>query len=396
MKYLFLSLVFLSSFFTACQQSAYPDLEDGIYAEMNTNYGTMVLKLYHDKTPLTVANFVSLAEGNNPKVEEQYKGKKYYDGLTFHRIIKGFMIQGGDPTGSGGGSPGYRFADEIVEGLTHDRKGILSMANAGPATNGSQFFITSGPTPHLDGRHTVFGELVIGEDIFDQIESVETAEADRPVNPVTIESLTIIRNGSEAKNFNAVEVFETELKAAEKKAAEEAARKQKEAQEAAERAQKIEEENLKVRDAATAAAKQRFADLKKKAKATDSGLKVFYTKKSDKPKPEEGSLVQLHYSGYLEDGTLFDSSSLDVARAMGAVNPQKLDMGAYGQPLVAPYDTTAGLIPGFKEAMLQMVPGDEAVIFIPAALGYGERGAGNVIPPNANLIFELQMLVESN
>ncbi|MDT8347038.1 MAG: peptidylprolyl isomerase [Flavobacteriaceae bacterium] len=396
MKYLFLSIVFLSSLFTACQQSPYPDLEDGIYAEMNTNYGTMVLKLYHDKTPLTVANFISLAEGTNPKVEEQYQGKKYFDGLSFHRIIKGFMIQGGDPTGTGGGSPGYRFADEIVEGLTHDRKGILSMANAGPATNGSQFFITSVPTPHLDGRHTVFGELVIGEDVFDQIESVETADADRPVNPVTIESLNIIRNGNQAKSFNAVEVFESELKAAEKKAAEEAARKQQEAQEAAERAQKIEEENLKVRDEATAAAKKRFETLKKKATTTDSGLKIHFTNKSNNPKPQAGSMVQMHYSGYLVDGTLFDSSSLDVARAMGGVNAQKLEMGAYGQPLAAPYDNTAGVIPGFKEAMLLMVPGDEAVVFIPSALGYGERGAGNVIPPNADLIFEIQMVEETN
>src|SRR5690606_18053432 len=179
----------------ACQDK-YPDLEDGLYAEIITNKGTMVLELEYEKAPITVANFVSLAEGTNTLVDSTYKGKKYYNGLTFHRIIDEFMIQGGDPTGTGSGSPGYKFNNEISDSLRHDRVGTLSMANSGPNTNGSQFFITEKETTFLDGGYNVFGYIVVGEDVLHTLAGVETTKpGDKPVNPVIMEEVNIIRKG---------------------------------------------------------------------------------------------------------------------------------------------------------------------------------------------------------
>ena len=194
MKKVSFLLLVLTISLGACQ-SKYPDLGDGVYAEFTTNQGVFVAELYAEQTPLTVANFVGLAKGTNGMVEEKFKGKKFYDSLTFHRIIKDFMIQGGDPLGTGGGNPGYKFPDEFVPELTHASKGILSMANAGPGTNGSQFFITLKPTPHLNGKHTVFGKIVVGQDIVDKIGIVETGARDLPVTPVIIESMNIIERG---------------------------------------------------------------------------------------------------------------------------------------------------------------------------------------------------------
>jgi len=194
MKHIIFSLfIFLISI--GCKTS-YPDLEDGLYADIKTNKGSIVLKLAHDKAPVTVANFVSLSEGNNPKVSDEFKGKKYYNGITFHRVIPDFMIQGGDPTGTGSGGPGYQFNDEFSD-LTHDGPGVLSMANAGAGTNGSQFFITHKETPWLDGVHSVFGRVVTGQNVVDSIQ-----QNDR------IEEVVIIRNGAEARKFNAPEIFE--------------------------------------------------------------------------------------------------------------------------------------------------------------------------------------------
>ena len=162
-------LFLLATALIASCKSNYADLGDGLYADMKTNKGDMIIRLEQEKTPVTVANFVSLAEGNNPFVSDQYKGKSFYNGLIFHRVIPDFMIQGGDPTGSGSGSPGYRFKDEFDPSLGHSGKGILSMANSGPKTNGSQFFITHGATPWLDGKHSVFGEVTAGQDVVNQI-----------------------------------------------------------------------------------------------------------------------------------------------------------------------------------------------------------------------------------
>jgi len=167
-----------------------------VFAHFDTTLGQFTVELYEEKAPKTVANFVGLAEGTrewkHPKTLEKQQ-KPYYDGVIFHRIISGFMIQGGDPLGQGHGGPGYQFEDEFHPDLRHDRAGILSMANAGPNTNGSQFFITLGPTPHLDRRHSVFGAVVDGLDVVQQMGRVRTDRQDRPLAPVVMNKVTIER-----------------------------------------------------------------------------------------------------------------------------------------------------------------------------------------------------------
>lgn len=343
----------------ACQEK-YPDLEDGIYGEFITNKGTFIVKLHHEQTPITVANFVDLAEGKNALVDEQYKGKPYYNGLIFHRVIKDFMIQGGDPLGNGTGGPGYKFPDEIVPELKHDKKGILSMANSGPATNGSQFFITVAPTPHLDGRHAVFGEVVKGIEIVEEISLVPTAQADKPIDDVVIESLNIIRKGNIS-----LDSFEKQMENIEKE------RQEKEA-----RIQKVKETNA-----------AEFAKIKDSAEEFPSGLKIHFSKKGEGVQPKEGQQVLLHYEGYLSDGTLFDTSKMEVAQEY-----EMADERRQYTPLPSDYSLNARLIAGFKEGMLKMKVGDEAILFIPSHLGYGESGAGTVIPPNADLIFKLEIV----
>ena len=161
MKRVILGIAVLTLIFTGCKSSKYADLDDGIYADIQTSKGDILVQLHHKATPVTVANFVSLAEGVSPFVTENKKDKKFYDGIIFHRVMKDFMIQGGDPEGTGRGNPGYKFKDEFVDSLTHSGKGILSMANSGPKTNGSQFFITHKETPWLNGKHTVFGKVCL-------------------------------------------------------------------------------------------------------------------------------------------------------------------------------------------------------------------------------------------
>ncbi len=173
-------------------------LEDGMYAEMTTSKGVIILQLEFEKTPLTVANFVGLAEGSIENTAKK-AGEPFYDSLKFHRVIKDFMIQGGDPLGNGSGGPGYKFKDEIVPELKHTGPGIFSMANAGPKTNGSQFFITHKATPWLDGKHTVFGHVIQGQDVVDAI-----------VQGDIIVSVKIIRKGKPANIFDALKTF-TEL-----------------------------------------------------------------------------------------------------------------------------------------------------------------------------------------
>ena len=363
------AVVLLTSLTAASCQDKYPDLEDGLYAEFITNKGTMLAKLYYDKTPVTVANFVALAEGKNSKVDTAYTGKKFYNGVTFHRVMDKFMIQGGDPTATGAGNPGYRFNDEFVEELKHDKPGILSMANSGPKTNGSQFFITEIPTPSLNNRHTVFGELVQGLNIQDTISNVKVGPGNKPVKDVTIVELNIIRKGSAAKKFNAPKVFDNyfiELEAAKK-----------------------EEQALleKTKDAFIAKNSQANGEVKK----LESGLVMVFTKKGDAIKLSSQDRVLIDYAGYLEDGTLFDTSMAEAAKANGKYDEARDKKGAY-KPFSMQYNTSARLVPGFREAMLNMNVGDEARIFIPSFLGYGSRGAGNAIPPNANIIFDLKIV----
>ncbi|RZJ67444.1 MAG: peptidylprolyl isomerase [Flavobacterium sp.] len=365
---------------TAAKSAAKPAVKpanagEGMFAEIETSKGKIVLELEFVKTPVTVANFVSLAEGNNPQVNEKYKGKRFYDGLKFHRVIKDFMIQGGDPLGTGGGDPGYKFKDEITD-LKHTGPGTLSMANAGPGTNGSQFFITHKETSWLNGKHTVFGHVVTGQDVVNAI-----AQDD------VINKVTIVRKGKAAKNFDAPKIFAdyfANKSVDEKKQAEEAKRK---ADEAA-AAKKIADEKAN----AVKAQKKPYLDgLRATAITTDSGLQYKILKKGQGIKPADGTQVYIYYAGYLEDGTLFDSNFEDIAKEYGRFDEQRAAGGGY-KPFPFTAGNKSGLIPGFIEALEKMNLGDRLIAFIPSKLGYGEQGAGGVIPPNANIIFEIELV----
>ncbi|NDV15022.1 peptidylprolyl isomerase [Muricauda sp. TY007] len=307
-------------------------MQNGIYAKFNTTKGEILVKLTHDKTPGTVGNFVALAEGN---MENNVKpqGKPYYDGLKFHRVIADFMIQGGCPAGTGTGDPGYKFDDEFHPDLVHDGPGVLSMANAGPGTNGSQFFITHVATPWLDNKHTIFGRVEEGQNIVDSI-----AQGD------TIETLEIIRVGDEAKNWNAVEAFRVFEGAREKRIAEQ-----------------------------KAAAEAEMEKLAAGFDKTDSGLRYKMIQKGSGAKAEKGKTVSVHYEGALTNGQIFDSSykrnqPIDFVLGIGQV------------------------IPGWDEGISLLQVGDKARFVIPSHLAYGSTGAGGVIPPNATLIFDVELV----
>ncbi|MEE9364908.1 MAG: peptidylprolyl isomerase [Cellulophaga sp.] len=374
MKKVSVLLIAIVLVMTNCKSSKHADLGDGVFADIITNKGEIIIKLEYEKTPVTVASFVSLAEGESPFVSENLKGKKYFDGLIFHRIIKDFMIQGGDPTGTGTGNPGYKFKDEFNDSLTHHKAGILSMANSGPVTNGSQFFITHKETPFLNGRHTVFGEVIEGLNIVDSIANVKTADRDKPVDDVIMKTVEIIRNGKVARKFDAVQImtdyFEeaeaTEKEAALKKAAIEAEKK-----------------NLIAKFIADIAAQ------KTKAKSLPSGLKIFTLKKGTGVKPKVGQKVGVYYAGYLDNGTLFDSNIESVATKYGKFDQRRKDGKGY-EPNAMDYSPDAQLVAGFKEGLLSMNVGDKIRIFFPPHLGYGAQGGGP-IPPNADLIFDLEI-----
>lgn len=307
-------------------------MENGIYAKFNTPKGSILVKLTHDKTPGTVGNFVGLAEGNLEN-DAKPQGNPYYNGLKFHRVIPDFMIQGGCPVGTGVGGPGYQFDDEFHPELKHDKPGVLSMANAGPGTNGSQFFITHVETPWLDNKHTVFGHVVEGQDIVDAV-----AQGDE------IESIEIIREGDEAKKWNAVEAFRTFEGSREKRIAEEKERAEAEMEKLA-------------------------AGFDK----TDSGLRYKIIQKGSGKKAEKGKTVSVHYTGSLDNGQVFDSSykrkqPIDFPLGMGHV------------------------IEGWDEGIALLQVGDKARFVIPSHLGYGSRGAGGVIPPDATLIFDVELM----
>lgn len=317
------------------------DLPPGLYARIDTTRGVIICRLFFEKTPMTVANFVGLAEGTLDT--DTKKGQPYYDGISFHRVIPDFMIQGGDPTGSGAGGPGYKLADEIRPNLKHDSAGILSMANAGPGTNGSQFFITHLPTPHLDGRHTVFGKVVVGQDVVDAIK-----QGDK------MDSVRIVRVGPEAEAFRPDQAEFDRLQK------ENANPKSKSAAPA----------GAKVSDAEYAKIIRRY---EKEAKSSMSGLKYVVLEKGEGAKPRPGQKISAHYTGRLMDGTKFDSS---------------LDRG---DPLEFPVGK-GNVIEGWDEALLDMKVGEKRALIIPSKLGYGKRGAPPVIPPDATLFFEVERM----
>ena len=368
-----------------------PVVLEGIFAEIYTNKGKIALQLEFQKTPITVANFITLAEGKNDYVTNDRKGKPYYNGLKFHRVIANFMIQGGCPLGTGAGDPGYKFKDEFDPSLKHDKPGILSMANSGPATNGSQFFITHKDTPWLNNKHSIFGHVIEGQKVVDAI-----AQDD------VIEKVVIVRKGKLAKNFNAEKVFSEYMKIKpelDKKEAEEnrikaeanakleAERKQKEAE-----AKAIADKEMKEKLGPLLAAKvAELAALKAKTTTTASGLQYSILQKGTGIKPAEGKDIYVHYAGYLEDGTLFDSSYEAINKMYSKFDQNRANQNGY-QPFPFKYGSKGGLIPGFLEGINNMNFNDKAIFFIPAKLGYGERGAGNVIPPNSNIIFEVEIL----
>ena len=333
MKNIFLSLALLVGIScTSTNNNNYNNMEDGIYANIKTNKGDITLKLEFEKTPLTAANFIALAEGKM-KNKRKELGTPYYDGIKFHRVIADFMIQTGCPDGNGMGDPGYKFADEFHPDLKHDKGGVLSMANSGPATNGSQFFITHKETPWLDGKHSVFGNVVEGMDIVNLI-----AQDD------VMESVTISRVGSKAKSFDAVKIFSSEQIRLEK----EAEKKAKEAAEA----------NKKLMEGAT---------------ITESGLGYIMVKEGSGVQAEKGKTVSVHYTGKLTDGTKFDSS-------LDRNQPIEFVLGE------------GRVIKGWDEGISYLKVGGKATFIIATNLAYGERGAGGVIPPNATLIFDVELV----
>ncbi|MEQ6124196.1 peptidylprolyl isomerase [Pseudotenacibaculum sp. MALMAid0570] len=306
-------------------------MNNGIYAKFATPKGDILVSLEHEKTPGTVGNFVALAEGN---LENSAKpqGTPYYNGLKFHRVIPDFMIQGGCPQGTGTGNPGYQFDDEIHSDLKHDAPGKLSMANAGPGTNGSQFFITHVATPWLDGKHTVFGSVIEGQDVVDAVTQGDEM------------SVEIIRVGDKAAQWNAVEAFRTF----------EGARAEREAEEIRKQQELLDQ---------VAAGYDE----------TPSGLRYKILQNGEGKKATKGAMVSVHYKGQLLDGTVFDSSykrkqPIDFAIGVGQV------------------------IAGWDEGIQLLKVGDKARLVIPSNLAYGERGAGGVIPPNATLIFDVELM----
>ena len=307
-------------------------MQDGIYAKFNTPKGAILVKLEHEKTPGTVGNFVALAEGN---LENSVKpqGTPYYDGLKFHRVIPDFMIQGGCPQGTGTGDAGYKFDDEFHPDLKHDGPGKLSMANAGPGTNGSQFFITHIATDWLDGKHTVFGNVVEGQDVVDAVEQGDT-----------MDTIEIIRQGADAEAWNAVEAFRTFEGSRAKRIAE-----------------------------AKAAQEAQIEGLAAGFDKTESGLRYQIIQEGNGAKAEKGQTVSVHYKGQLPDGTVFDSSykrnqPIDFALGVGQV------------------------IPGWDEGIGLLKVGDKARFVIPSDLAYGSAGAGGVIPPDATLVFDVELV----
>lgn len=308
-------------------------LSDGLYAVIDTSKGKIVLQLYYKKTPMTVCNFVGLAEGTF----DAAKGKPYYDGLKFHRVIKDFMIQGGDPSGTGSGGPGYMFPDEFDSSLKHDGPGVLSMANAGAGTNGSQFFITHVATPWLDGKHSVFGRVVEGQNVVDSI-----AQND------VMKSVKIIRKGEEAKSFKTSQKdFDAYMQ------------KEKD---------KIEKESTQF----IKSQKEIISKKWKNTKKSELGVLYIITKEGKGEKAKLGQILTMRYKGSLLNGTVFDDSDMH--------EPLKFEAGS-GQ-----------LIKGFHSQALEMKQGEKRTIIIPPELGYGSRSVGGVIPANAYLVFELELL----
>lgn len=318
---------------SAC--AADPELPEGLYAILKTNRGDITVLLEHRKTPLTVVSFVGLAEGT---MESTVKEGPYFDGLKFHRVEPGFVIQGGDPKGNGTGGPGYQFPEEIVDGLSFDSEGIIGMANAGPGTNGSQFFITLAPAPFLDGSYTVFGRVVDGMDV---VKSIRIGD--------TIKKVKILRIGKDAQGFKADRQTFEKIKQKEMTRMEQ---------------QKKEEQSKIISEIET-----RWPGCS----VTDEGIRYLVKKEGTGQKPTKGSMVTVHYTGMFLDGKVFDSSR-------DRNQPFEFPVGA------------GRVIPGWDIAVADMKPGENRIIILPPEMAYGSRGAGGVIPPDSWLVFDVELL----
>jgi peptidyl-prolyl cis-trans isomerase A (cyclophilin A) len=380
MKYLKLLLLIL--FIFSCNSAKYEGLKDGLYAEIQTNKGDILLELYYEDVPMTVASFVSLAEGNNNKVPDSIKGKKYYDGIRFHRVVNNFIIQAGDPTETGKGFPGYRFGDEFPVDETneyiysHNDYGMLSMGNSGPDTNGSQFFITNTPSQHLDGKHTVFGKSIINslqlKELKKQfsdtlilrkaIDSLRLAVVNSIVQFDTIKTIKIIRIGDDAKKFDAPKVLEEEMVLYE--LGEEGRQKIKDA---------IEEKRYND----YVANKNAFYSKLDESNAikTASGLGFLVLKSNPKgQKVVDFKTIKAHFSLFLADGKKIQSTE---------------DTGA---PLVFRLDNKQKrMITGFVEGLRMMREGEMARLFVPYYIGFGEAAYGP-LPAKSDLVFEVEIL----
>lgn len=379
-----LGLIFLLS--TLSCQNKYPELGNGLYAEFATTKDTIIVELFYEKTPLTVANFVGLAEGTHPKLADSVQGIPFYNGTIFHRVINEFMIQGGDPSGTGMGKPGFTFGDEFDETLKHDKPGVLSMANSGPATNGSQFFITEVPTPWLDNKHSIFGQVVKGQEVVDSISNVQVMPgSNKPLEDIRILSLNIIRQGFGAKRFNAAKTWNREFPLLEEKRL----KKIEEAKQEAERQKEIAEEKM---ETAAAEILPVLEDYKSKATTSDSGLLSYTIKEGTGEKPKQGQSVKLYYQGYFTDGKLFGTNVKDIDIKCGTYDEKKEQRGFYNlMPMQISAD--AQMIPGFKEGVFNMKKGDKTFLYLPSHLAYGEAGRGP-IAPNSDLIFIIEMVDE--
>ena len=379
-----LGLIFLLSNLSC--QNKYPELGNGLFAEFATTKDTIVVELFYEKTPLTVANFVGLAEGIHPKLADSVQGIPFYNGTIFHRVINEFMIQGGDPSGTGMGKPGFTFGDEFDETLKHDKPGVLSMANSGPATNGSQFFITEVPTPWLDNKHSIFGQVVKGQEVVDSISNVQVMPgSNKPLEDIRILSLNIIRQGFSANRFNSAKTWNREFPLLEEKRL----KKIEEAKQEAERQKKIAEEKM---ETAAAEILPVLEDYKSKATTSNSGLLSYTIKKGNGEKPKQGQSVKLYYQGYFTDGKLFGTNIKDIDIKCGTYDEKKEQRGFYNlMPMQISAD--AQMIPGFKEGVFNMKKGDKTFLYLPSHLAYGEAGRGP-IAPNSDLIFIIEMVDE--
>ncbi|UAM99265.1 peptidylprolyl isomerase [Polaribacter litorisediminis] len=379
-KIIYVFLVF--SLITACQSAKYKDLKEGLYAEIKTNKGDVLLQLYSNDVPMTVANFVSLAEGTNTRTPDSIRGDHFYDGIRFHRVVNSFIIQGGDPTETGRGTAGYRFGDEFTKDKNgallykHDDAGILSMANSGPDSNGSQFFITHKPIPHLDGKHSVFGKTIVNStqllalksQFKDSIQLEKAIDSLRMVvvNNIqqfdTINTIEIIRIGPKAKSFDGGKIFEAEF---------------------IKHTENQKDKQQQLANAETARYSKYLEDKKvflskmneSKAEKTDSGLRFLMLKSNPSGKKVvDNKPIKCHFDLYTADGTKIQST-----RESGIPFIFQLD------------DAEKPMITGFKEGTAKMREGEKARLFIPYYIGFGEAKYGP-FPAKSDLVFEIEIL----